>query len=378
VVGRDETREGRIVQLISAATIAPLETEYVFPPYVPRGEVTWFEGVTKSGKTMAALDLIARLTRGDAFNGTDLAKGRAAIITAEDDPSRTIIPRLIAASADLARVELVRVTEDGVDRTPSFLHDLGGLQRALATMQADLVFIDGTFAMLGTQDGNSYVEAYARMGPFVAMVRELGIGAILVRHVTKSDGTALNKGIGSVGYASIARSTVSIGPDKNDPSRRLFSHAGSNVGETGPTIGFTIEGIEIPSFKGTVGRVAWGDTVDVTADEVMAAGTAEDGGVRDAAADLIRDELANGPRPSADVYDSARKAGFARATTLRAAKRIHVVMEQSGFPRRTSWSLAEPHSLQRNPLAVAIEATEATEATVNSVASIKSKKIERG
>ncbi|MGC8486502.1 MAG: AAA family ATPase, partial [Candidatus Baltobacteraceae bacterium] len=81
----EDGNSARIVHLVPASSIAPVETRFILAPYIPRGEATWIEGVTKSGKTMALCDIIARITRGDSFpTGTAIALGRCAILTCED------------------------------------------------------------------------------------------------------------------------------------------------------------------------------------------------------------------------------------------------------------------------------------------------------
>lgn len=333
----------RIVSLVLSSSIAPVETRFVVAPYIPRGEATWIEGVTKSGKTMVLCDIVARITRGELFpTGAPIDRGRAAILTCEDSPERTIIPRLIAAGADLSRVSIVRVEDAGEEVLPSFLTDLDGIERGLRDDNVALVGVDGTFGVLGVRDSSSYTEAYATMLPFVAMIRRLEIGAAILRHVRKSDASALNRGVGSVGFASLGRSTISIAVDKDDETgaRRLFAHAGSNVGEIGPTIAFEIEGVPIEKFERTVGRVRWGEIVDLSADEVMADRHGEDRSAVGAACDFIEDLLGNGPCQSNVVYAAADRARISRASLRRAQKKLGVKRARDG--ERGPWLMTLP------------------------------------
>lgn len=325
----------RTVRLVPASEIVPIETRYIVEPYLPRGEATWLEGITKTGKTMVAIDLIARLTRGDVLPPTNarIERGRAAILTCEDSPERTIVPRLIAAEADLDRVTIIRVEESGEERSPSLIYDGEALERQLKASRADLLLVDGTFGVLGVEDGNSYTEAYQRFLPLVAMTRRLEIGAFIVRHVRKTDAVALNRGIGSVGYSGLARSVVSVGLDHDDETgaRRLWAHAGNNVGETGPTLSFTIVGVPVEGLSRAVGRVAWGEVVAVTADEAMRdIRTGDDRSAIDAACDLLNDLLADGPVKSLEVYAAADRAHISRATLRRAATKLHVERRREG------------------------------------------------
>ncbi|MHB8462580.1 MAG: AAA family ATPase [Vulcanimicrobiaceae bacterium] len=134
----------RAVHLVLADSIEPVETGYIVRPYIPRGEATWLEGVTKTGKTMVALDIIARITTGRPFvNGEPIEIGNVAIITCEDDPARTLVPRLIAVGADRARVSFVQVRERGEERHIAFLSDLHAIEGQLRSANVSLVFVDG-------------------------------------------------------------------------------------------------------------------------------------------------------------------------------------------------------------------------------------------
>lgn len=338
----------RTVRLVPASEIVPVETRYVVEPYVPRGEATWLEGITKTGKTMVAIDLIARLTRGDLLPPTSarIERGRAVILTCEDSPERTIVPRLIAAEADLDRVTIIRVEEEGAERIPSFVRDAEAIERELRESRADLLMVDGTFGVLGVEDGHSYTEAYQRMLPLVAMIRRLESGAFIVRHVRKAEASALNRGVGSVGYASLARSTVSVAFDRDDETgaRRLWAHAGSNVGETGPTLSFTIAGVPVEGLSRTVGRVIWGEVVAVTADEAMREGrTPDDRSALDAASDLLNDLLGDGPVKSVEVYSAADRARISRSTLRRAATKLGVTRGREG--ERGPWLMILPDTV---------------------------------
>ncbi len=341
----------RTVLLIPASTIRPTEPRFLLYPYIPRGELTWFEGATKSGKTFAAIDIIARMTRGEAFaTGARIEQGRVAILTCEDAPAHTIIPRLIAAGACMDMVKIIRVEDAGEETPPTFEHDLDGIKRGLYEDGTGLLFVDGTFGFLDVQDSNSYRESYRAMLPLVAMLRELGIGAIAVRHIRKSDGSALNRGIGSVGFASLARSTISIAVDRDDETgaRRLFAHAGSNLAEIGPTLAFTIEGVEIEGFERSVGRTVWGSIVNATADEVMAERDGEDRSALDAACDFLQDQLLAGPRLSLDTYAAATRARISRATLRRAQKRLGVTRTRVGA--QGPWQMILPEEVHAQDL----------------------------
>jgi len=327
----------RTARLVAASSITAIEREFTVYPYIPQGEATWFEGSTKSGKTMVALDIASRVSHGRPFiNDEPIECGNVAILTCEDDVDGTIVPRLIAAGADCDRVSVLRVEENGEESVPSFLTDLPTIEAALKAGNVSLVIVDGTFGMLGAKDANAYGDAYATMVPFVAMLRRVGCGAIIIRHVRKTDASALHRGIGSVGFGALARSTISIAIDRDDDARRIFAHAGSNLGESGATYTFRVEGVAIKGFERTVGRVVWGETVDISADDALMNRAPDDAAERDVAVEFLESFL-SGPTAASEVFEAAEKRRIARRTLQRAAKRCGVIIERRGFPAGSLW-----------------------------------------
>ena len=331
----ESEKRGRVVRLVAADMIAPVETDYIVRPYIPRGEATWLEGVTKTGKTMLALDIIARITTGAPFvNGEPIECASVAVITCEDDPARTLVPRLIAAGADRKRVSFIHATENGEGRQVSFLVDLPAIESSLSRQRVSLVFVDGTFGILGVKDATSYTEAYERMIPFVMMVRKLNVGALIVRHVRKSAGSALDKGIGSVGFGALGRSTLSVALDPDEGTRRIFAHAGNNVGPVGDSYAFTIVEATIPGFAHPVGRAVWGQRVEISADEAVA--QRDDGDDRTIADEFLYSTLRE-PTPASELFALADKQRISKRTLQRAARRLGVRIERRGFGSGSVW-----------------------------------------
>src|SRR5437660_9922117 len=86
--------------------VRPTALDWLWPRYLARGKLAILDGDPGMGKSLLALDLIARLTRGGPMpDGSPLARpGTAILLSAEDDPADTIRPRAEAAGADLARL----------------------------------------------------------------------------------------------------------------------------------------------------------------------------------------------------------------------------------------------------------------------------------
>jgi putative DNA primase/helicase len=326
---------------IRCETRTPTPTDFLIHPHLPCGECTWFEGQTKTGKTTVAIDIAARISRGRAWiDGTPMKHGRIAMMTCEDDVDRTLIPRLIAAGADLSRVRVLQVRTELGEGVPSLAHDLVGIEERLQAGGYDLLVIDGTFGVLGVKDGNSYADSYKAMTPVTDMVRRLNIATILVRHVRKAAGSALNAGLGSVGYGALARSIVSFAIDHDDDRDRLMAHAGGNLGVTGPTYKYRIvDGEPIPGFERTVGAIEWGEAVDKTADEIMATRAPTDGSESEIAADWLAEHLGALPRVARELREAAESDGVSPRTLQRVARKLGVVMVRGNQYHPATWAL---------------------------------------
>ena len=123
--------------LLAASTIRPEEVEWYYEGRVPLGSLTLLVGQAGLGKTMFACELSARGSRGQ------LGSPAAAVIfaTAEDSLAHTLVPRLTAAGADLARVRFMKIVDDGLEGL-TLPEDIDKLQDAVETTGAKLIVLD--------------------------------------------------------------------------------------------------------------------------------------------------------------------------------------------------------------------------------------------
>jgi putative DNA primase/helicase len=102
-----------------ASDIEPTKVDWHWPGWLPKGRLLLLSGRPGDGKTALSLDIMARLSR-----GTVLPDGHqpgepiiGAILSAEDDASDTIVPRLMAAQADLRNCMILEHIEDRGEKT---------------------------------------------------------------------------------------------------------------------------------------------------------------------------------------------------------------------------------------------------------------------
>ena len=137
---RPENGSGAASALVSrcAAEITPEKIEWLWPGRLARGKHTCIAGEPGTGKSQLTIAVVAAVTTGGEWPcGEGQAPlGNVIILSAEDGAADTIIPRLLAAGADLSRVHVVSAVRnpDGSRRALNLQHDLDLLEKKIAEM----------------------------------------------------------------------------------------------------------------------------------------------------------------------------------------------------------------------------------------------------
>src|SRR5262249_29920985 len=148
-------------------------------------------GLPDEGKGLTISDIIARITRGSPWpcNEGHAPLGNVILLSAEDDRKDTIIPRLVAAGADLTRVHIIKMMhEAGKERMFSLVTDLYALrQKIIAIGNVTMVGIDPISAYLGIGKVDSFraTDVRAVLGPLKELAEELNIAIVAIMHFNK-------------------------------------------------------------------------------------------------------------------------------------------------------------------------------------------------
>ena len=193
-------------------------------------------------------------------------------MSAEDDPSRTIIPRLKAAGADLSRVHILEsvVLEGGREALPSLRADMAHVAAAADRLgDCRLIVIDPVSAYLGGVDDHRNAEVRGILSPLKAMAERLNAAVVLLSHLSKGgSANPQQRVIGSIAYVGACRANFLFVKDREDPTGRrvLMLDNGGNLGRPAPTLAYNIDD------RGEGPRVEWlDDPVPITAEEALAA-----------------------------------------------------------------------------------------------------------
>lgn len=228
------------VDLIRADTLKPEPIRWLWPGWLARGKLHVLAGAPGTGKTTLAMELAACVSAGRALpSGWRPDRGGVLIWSGEDDPADTLAPRLIAAGADLSRIQFVgEVSEDGQRFPFDPAHDVDKLAASAATIgDVALLIVD---PLVSAVAGDSHRNAEVRRGlaPLVDLAAKLDAALLGITHYSK--GTAgrepLERVSGSLAFGALARvvlGTVRQEAEGEDaPRRMLLARAKSNIGPT--------------------------------------------------------------------------------------------------------------------------------------------------
>jgi hypothetical protein len=114
VVPNGRRPPGRQVMVTLASQIKPRPVRWLWPDRIPAGALTLLAGREGIGKSLVGVHLAAQLTRGTLPGARYGKPSRVMFATSEDAWEFTMVPRLLAAGADLERVGRVQVDDDGI------------------------------------------------------------------------------------------------------------------------------------------------------------------------------------------------------------------------------------------------------------------------
>ncbi len=324
-----------------AAIIKPQAVEWLWPSHLQLRALNIVAGPEGKGKSLLAADCAARVSTGRSWpDGTTPPKGRVLYCSAEEDASATVVPRLMAAGADLELIDIVDGLGMPGDDPEEALHI--DLSRHLPQVyeqlkeQADYrLCVWDTFQSVSLQtEHKSNTEQKQVAQPLARIAAELGLAMLAVEHHARSGfqrGNADNAILGA-GLVRTARAIWHVVEDPDDDKLRLFlpgklNNANRDAEDLSWRFGFRevlvpMEGQDIP-----VPAIDWiepsGKTLNEVRDAAIGEGKAPGRPSEEFARAVkwLRDNLTD-PTPAAEMKQGLKLEGISKGTEQRAREHL--------------------------------------------------------
>ncbi|SKA88447.1 AAA domain-containing protein [Pseudomonas extremaustralis] len=338
------------VNAVSAANIKPVAIRWLWPGWLAKGKLHILAGAGGTGKTTLLISLIATITTGGRWpdGETCLERGNALIWSSEDDPADTLVPRLIAAGADLTRVHIIQGRLNAQGEADPFdpSNDIGLLRDTVRELGGvSLLMLD---PVVSAVKGDMHKANDVRRGlQGVVDFAEANLCAVVgISHFAKggAGSSPTDRVIGSQAFSALAR-TVLVAAKQEDSDMRVLARAKSNIGTDEGGVSYTIEPVTIDSGIETT-SVLWGDAITGSAREILGDVEATDNEAQfdsDDPAEALRRILKSGPLTGKEVKHLMTENGYSQKQTRSAREKLSVVTVREGFGKdiKTLWSLPQ-------------------------------------
>ena len=324
------------LKLINMEQVEIEKIDWLLYPFIPFGKVTIVQGDPGEGKTTMVLQIIAKLTKGEAvlpsgsdepaLEGKTMALEPVNVIyqTAEDGLGDTIKPRLLSAGADCSRVMVI----DDDDQALTMMD--ARLEEAIIQTKARLVVLDPIQGFLGAAvDMHRANEIRPLMKRIAVLAEKYHCAIILIGHMNKnSNGKSSYRGLGSIDFQAAARSVLIVGRIKDEPEIRVVCHVKSSLAPEGKSIAFRLD--KDTGFE-------WIGEYDISADDLLSGDNR--GQKIHAAKEFLKEILASGSVAQTKVAEEAESRRIKKKTLWNAKKELEIDSVKIG--NQWFWMLPE-------------------------------------
>ncbi len=331
------------LKFVRAAEVVPKPVDWVWPSRLARGKLTIFTGDPGNGKSQISTDIAAKITTGETWpDGEDAITGSVLILSAEDAAHDTIVPRLMAAKADLSRVHILTsvIGPEGRLRSFDLQQDLSALgEKIKAVGDVVLVIIDPITSYMGNLNSHRTTDVRAVLEPVAEWAGRYNVALLAISHPPKaSQSKAINAVTGSLAFAAAAR-LVFLAIADLETERLVLLPVKNNVGPMAAGLGYEIVADKIAPGV-TTSRIRWDATpVTVTANQALRADGSGNRNAIKTAESFLREFLREGGRSAEEVETAAIAEGISARTLARAKAKLNITSRKKGFEKGWTWEL---------------------------------------
>lgn len=255
----------------SMAEVEEENMDWIWYPYLARGEVTILEGDPGLGKSYLAQMVAKHICDGESLpttkRGQPVVTGKVAYFDMENSQGSVTKKRLTGNGAK-------RLDNFFQEPEPFSIDDDEEMDRvyeAVDKLRPTLVVFDTINTYMGSADTHKASETQQTFKRFVDIARRFKCSVLVLRHLTKSTKEkALYRGQGSIAFVGLARVVMMVGQSPDDEDTRVVAVTKINVVRPPRALTFKIESLPDTLKQTDRSKFEWGGFVDLSADDIIA------------------------------------------------------------------------------------------------------------
>lgn len=346
----EPTRARKLV-LTAASTIEPEPVVWAWEDNgygrIPAGALTVAAGREGTGKSSFGIWMAAQITKG-TLPGSFYGRPHAVIYGAiEDSWKYTLVPRLIAAGADLSKVFRVEVLVDENEHGSLCLPvDISLLEKEITAHDVALLVLDPLMSTIGAGiDTHKERDTRTALDPLARLADRARCMVLGIAHFSKgssADASSLITGSGA--FKNVPRAVFGFARDPEDGVSVLTQTKNSLGHGDLPSLTYEIQEAKVPTRKGvaSVGKFVFTGESERSVNDILSANGGDTEDDRTDAAAWLKSYLAdNGDEADViEILKAGDKVGFSKDSLKRAKKKAGVVSRKEDMDSAWMWVLA--------------------------------------
>ena len=376
--------KGPQLELKSLADIQPVTQKWLFDKVIPQGKLTVLMGESGVGKSLAILEMAAKVTRGLTGPHDDQPQepGSVIVFAPDDGVAENIRPRLEASGADLSKVFVIPGLSEQDEETGKKLswsfqldRDMSLLETKLKALQAAdanirMVVIDPIERFLESATTKRKQIAEMLSARLSKLAAETGLAIVVTTNLPRGvKGTSklaqsMRRGVDMGPFCAAARSVWMVGQDLGNQNRRLLLPVKTNYCELPKSLAFQIVN----------GVIEWEqEPPSITGDEYLAnvetelrekkPGYVNPTSKLGQAMQWLKKQLSDGPRHGATLIKDGIENNITKKTLRNAYDMLDCASVNDTFQGKWYWYLKS--DLKKRTEEVKAEELETAEAVVS-------------
>lgn len=341
----EEKRPHGFIKFESMDDVKQEELDFIWKPYLARGEVSILEGDPGLGKSYLAQMVAGSIATGrrivSPYKGQPRVQGPVVYFDMENSAGSVTKPRLTDNGfKDFSGRYIVVQQPFSIDDEDA----MDFIYERLEEIKPALVVFDTLNTYIGRADTHKASEVAQAFGNFMQIARDFKCSVLVLRHLTKAGGAAMYRGQGSITFAGLSRVVMSVGVDPDDTETRAMAITKMNFAKPPMALTFRIE-----ERKKGRSEFVWGDFVNLSSQEIMDAAAearaeGKQGNHMQDAMEFLEQTITNTPVEVDKLYRMGDKRSISRKMIDRAASKMNVTKRKTGKGKNKTetWQILDP------------------------------------